>query len=68
MPAKFTDRIDDNEAASAPVGSLVGTGHMALAARSGSSHAFDVLVPVRIKSLPRSKEVARNTQTPSGAR
>src|SRR5882724_4776398 len=46
MPAEFTDRIDDNEAASAPIGSLVGTGDMALvaAARSGSSHAFDVLV------------------------
>jgi RNA polymerase sigma-70 factor, ECF subfamily len=46
MPADFEDRIDDNNAASVSIGSLVGTGDMALiaAARSGSSHAFDVLV------------------------
>jgi len=46
MPADFEDGIDDKEAASVPIGSLVGTGDTALvaAARSGSSHAFDVLV------------------------
>jgi RNA polymerase sigma-70 factor (ECF subfamily) len=46
MPADFEDRINDNKAASVSIGSLVGTGDMALvaAARSGSSHAFDVLV------------------------
>jgi len=46
MPADFEDRIDDNEAASVSIGSLVGR---------------------EIKGLPRSKEVARNTQAPSGA-
>ena len=42
----FEDRIDDNEVASVPIGSLVGTGDMALvaAAKSGSSRAFDALV------------------------
>jgi RNA polymerase sigma-70 factor, ECF subfamily len=46
MPVDFEDRIDDNEAAPVPIGSLVGTGDMALvaAAKGGSSHAFDVLV------------------------
>jgi RNA polymerase sigma-70 factor (ECF subfamily) len=46
MPVDFEDRVDDNKAASVSIGSLVGTGDMALvaAARSGSSHAFDVLV------------------------
>jgi RNA polymerase sigma-70 factor (ECF subfamily) len=46
MPADFEDRIDENEAASVPIGSLVGTGDMTLvaAARGGSSHAFDILV------------------------
>jgi hypothetical protein len=46
MPVDFQDSIYDNEAASVPVRSLVGTGDTALvaAARSGSSHAFDVLV------------------------
>jgi RNA polymerase sigma-70 factor (ECF subfamily) len=46
MPVDFQDTIYDNEAASVPVRSLVGTGDTALvaAARSGSSHAFDVLV------------------------
>jgi RNA polymerase sigma-70 factor (ECF subfamily) len=46
MPVDFEDRIDDNEAASVPLGGLLGTGDMALVAfaRSGSSHAFDVLV------------------------
>jgi RNA polymerase sigma-70 factor (ECF subfamily) len=46
MTADFEDRIDDNEAASVPIGSLVGTGDMGLvaAARSGSRQAFDVLV------------------------
>ena len=46
MSADFADRIDDNQVASAPVGSLAGTGDLALvaAAKSGSGHAFDVLV------------------------
>jgi len=46
MPADFLDRIDDKEAAFAPVGSLTGTEDMVLVAvaRDGSSHAFEVLV------------------------
>jgi hypothetical protein len=46
LASGFEDRIDDNEVASVPIGSLVGTGDMALvaAAKSGSSRAFDALV------------------------
>src|SRR5467141_4684771 len=46
MPADFLSRIDDHEAAFAPIGSLAGTEDMVLvaAAKSGSSPAFEVLV------------------------
>ncbi len=46
MLADFLDRIDDNQAAFAPIGSLAGTGDLVLvaAAKSGSSHAFEALV------------------------
>jgi RNA polymerase sigma-70 factor (ECF subfamily) len=46
MPADFLDRIDDNEAAFALIGSLASTEDTALvaAAKSGSSRAFEVLV------------------------
>jgi RNA polymerase sigma-70 factor (ECF subfamily) len=46
MPDEFLDRPDDNEAAFAPIGSLAGAEDIALvaAAKSGSSHAFEVLV------------------------
>jgi len=46
MPADFLHRIDDHEAAFAPIGSLAGTEDMVLvaAAKSGSSPAFEVLV------------------------
>lgn len=46
MAADFTERIDGNEAASARIDSLVCTGDKVLvaAAKSGSSHAFNVLV------------------------
>ena len=45
MPAGCLDRNDDNEAAFAPIASLAGTEDMVLvaAARSGNSHAFEVL-------------------------
>jgi RNA polymerase sigma-70 factor (ECF subfamily) len=46
MPAGFLDRIDDNEAAFAPIGSLAGAEDMVLVAdaKRGSNHAFEVLV------------------------
>src|ERR1700681_2065323 len=46
MPAGLLDRVDDNEAPFAPIGSLAGAEDMVLvaAAKSGSSHAFEVLV------------------------
>jgi hypothetical protein len=46
MPAGFPDRIDDNEAAIAPIGGLAGTEDMVLvaAAKDGSSRAFEILV------------------------
>jgi RNA polymerase sigma-70 factor (ECF subfamily) len=58
MPADFVDRIDDNEAAFAPIGSPAGTEDMVLvaAAKSGSSHAFEVLVE---RHAPRILRVAQ---------
>jgi RNA polymerase sigma-70 factor (ECF subfamily) len=46
MPADFQDRTNDNDAAFAPIGSVAGIEDMALvaAAKSGSRHAFEVLV------------------------
>jgi RNA polymerase sigma-70 factor (ECF subfamily) len=46
MPANCPDTIDDNEAVFAPIGSLAGTVDMVLvaSAKSGNSHAFEVLV------------------------
>ena len=46
MPTSFLDRIDDHEAAFAPIGGLAGKEDMMLVAeaKSGSSHAFEVLV------------------------
>jgi RNA polymerase sigma-70 factor, ECF subfamily len=46
MPAGFVNRIDDDEAAFAPIGSLAGTDDMVLVAdaKRGNSHAFEVLV------------------------
>jgi RNA polymerase sigma-70 factor (ECF subfamily) len=46
MPADSLDRIDDNEAAFAPIGGLAGTEDVVLvaAAKSGGSPAFEVLV------------------------
>jgi RNA polymerase sigma-70 factor, ECF subfamily len=46
MPAEILDRIDDHEAAFAPIGSLAGMEDIMLvaAAKSGSSPAFEVLV------------------------
>jgi RNA polymerase sigma-70 factor (ECF subfamily) len=46
MPTGFANRIDDNEAASAPIGSLGSAEDMVLvtAAKSGRNRAFDVLV------------------------
>jgi RNA polymerase sigma-70 factor (ECF subfamily) len=46
VPIPALDRINDNEVAFAPIGGLAGTEDIVLvaAAKSGSSHAFEVLV------------------------
>jgi RNA polymerase sigma-70 factor (ECF subfamily) len=58
MPADFLERIDDNEAAFAPMGNLAGTEDMVLvaAAKSGSSHAFEVLVKRHARRILRAAQ------------
>jgi RNA polymerase sigma-70 factor (ECF subfamily) len=65
MPTGFANRIDDNEAASAPIGSLGSAEDMALvaAAKSGSSRAFDTLVERHSRRIRRvAQRVTRGRQ------
>jgi RNA polymerase sigma-70 factor (ECF subfamily) len=65
MPTGFANRIDDNEAASAPIGGLGSAEDMELvaAAKSGSSRAFDVLVERHSRRIRRvAQRVTRGRQ------
>ena len=65
MPTGFANRIDDNEGASAPIGSLGSAEDKVLvaAAKSGSSRAFDVLVERHSRRIRRlAQRVTRGRQ------
>src|ERR1700730_10770009 len=65
MPAGLLDRVDDNEAPFAPIGSLAGAEDMVLvaAAKSGSSHAFEVLVERHARRILRvAQHMTRNRE------
>jgi RNA polymerase sigma-70 factor (ECF subfamily) len=55
MSADFLDRTNDNEAALAPIANLAGSEDMVLvaAAKSGSSHAFEVLIERHVRRIQR---------------
>jgi RNA polymerase sigma-70 factor, ECF subfamily len=65
MSADFLDRTNDNDAALAPIASLAGSEDIVLvaAAKSGSSHAFEVLIERHARRIQRvARYVAGNRE------